>query len=124
MKRTINEFWQPTFAWFVVLIIAASTTAQTTAFTYQGQLQSSSALATGNFDFEFLLFDAVSGGIQVGSTVTQNNLSVANGIFTVSLDFGSNYPGAGRFLEIHVRPSGGGSFQSLTPRQPITSTPY
>src|SRR5207249_536203 len=43
---------------------------------------------------------------------------------TVSLDFGANaFTGAGRFLEISARPTGG-SFTLLTPRQQVTSTPY
>jgi hypothetical protein len=51
-------------------------------------------------------------------------VSVANGVFAVNLDFGSGFPGASRFLEIRVRPSGGGAFTTLTPRQPVTSSPY
>ena len=49
---------------------------------------------------------------------------VANGIFAVSLDFGSQFPGAQRFLEIRVRPTGGGAFTPLVPRQLINSAPY
>jgi hypothetical protein len=52
-------------------------------------------------------------------------VSVANGVFTVQLDFGANaFPGADRFLETSVRLTGGGAFTILAPRQPITSTPY
>ncbi len=98
--------------------------AQTTGFTYQGSLNSSGVVANGNHDFEFALFDAVSGGAQLGSTITQSSVAVTNGIFAVSLDFGSQFPGAGRFLEIRVRPTGGGAFTPLAPRQPITSAPY
>ena len=47
-----------------------------------------------------------------------------SGIFTVSLDFGADaFSGGNRFLEISARLSGG-SFNLLTPRQQITSTPY
>ncbi|MEQ1641891.1 MAG: tail fiber domain-containing protein, partial [Pyrinomonadaceae bacterium] len=97
---------------------------QTTEFTYQGQLQSSSTPANGSFDFEFALFDAVGGGSQIGSTLTRSGVTVANGIFSVSLDFGSGFPGAGRFLEIRVRQTGGGGFTMLSPRQAVTSSPY
>lgn len=109
---------------FVVIVFgfAIGTHAQTTEFTYQGQLQDASAPADGNYDFEFLLFDA--SGNQVGSTLTKPGIAVAKGIFSVKLDFGSNYPGATRFLEIHVRQAGGGTFTPLTPRQSISSTPY
>lgn len=108
----------------VLAVLGDEADGQTTAFNYQGQLQNASASANGNFDFEFLLFDAPSGGSQVGATVTLNGVSVANGIFRVTLDFGSNFPGANRFLEIHVRQSGGGAFTTLLPRQPISSAPY
>ena len=108
----------------LVLIAAFSIAAQTTEFTYQGQLQASAAAANGNFDFEFALFDAPFGGSQAGSTQARNGIAVANGIFAVNLDFGPAFPGANRYLEIRVRQSGGGAFTTLSPRQPINSSPY
>lgn len=106
----------------VLCIMPAS--AQTTEFTYQGQLQNSSTPANGSFDFEFALFDTAASGSQIGSTLTRSGVSVTGGIFSVNLDFGSSFPGANRFLEIRVRQSGGGSFVSLSPRQPVSSAPY
>ena len=70
---------------------------------------------------------AVGGGTQQGSTVQRLNVPVAAGVFNVSLDFGacsSCFNGADRFLEIAVKPTSGGTFTILGPRQPITSTPY
>ena len=110
-----------------LLLTAISAFAQTTAFTYQGKLVDNGNLANGNYDLQFALFDAVSGGTQQGTTQTLSNVSVTNGIFTVTLDFGvcaSCFNGAARFLAIAVKPTGGGSFTTLSPRQPITSTPY
>ena len=107
-----------------VLIMNLTASAQTTAFIYQGSLNSGGVVANGSHDFEFALFDAVSGGAQLGSTITQNSVAVTNGSISVSVDFGNQFPGASRFLEIRVRPSGGGAFTTLTPRQQITSTPY
>jgi hypothetical protein len=53
------------------------------------------------------------------------NVSVVSGGFNVSLEFGAGaFTGANRFLEIAVRPAGGGAFTTLAPRQPILSTPY
>jgi hypothetical protein len=111
----------------VVWLIAGASTAfaQTTSFTYQGRLTDGGTAANGNYDVQFTLFDSLSGGAQVGSPQTINTVAVSNGVFTVSLDFGANaFPGATRFLEISARPTGGGSFTLLTPRQQITSTPY
>ena len=54
-----------------------------------------------------------------------NALDVSNGLFTVTLDFGSGiFTGADRWLEINVRTNGGGAFTTLSPRQRITTVPY
>lgn len=111
---------------FVALLLSVhATMAQTTPFTYQGRLTDGSLSVNGLYDFQFKLFDALMGGSQVGSTLSPTNVSVSGGVFTVTLDFGvAAFPGANRFLDISVRVAGGGSFTQLTPRQPITSTPY
>jgi hypothetical protein len=98
--------------------------AQTSEFSYQGNLKNGANPATGNHDFEFALYDAVSGGNQVGSTVTVDNVFVTNGIFSVKLDFGDQFPGANRFLEVRVRQSGQPGITTLSPRQSLTSAPY
>jgi len=103
---------------------AVCVSAQTTAFNYQGSLKDGASAANGNYDFQFALYDAVSGGNQLGSTLNRNSLAVANGVFTVSLDFGSQFPGANRFLEIRVRLTGQPSLTTLTPRQQVNSEPY
>jgi hypothetical protein len=100
------------------------TSAQTTDFTYQGSLNNGGSPANGNFDFEFQLYNALAAGSQVGSTQSINNVVVTNGVFAVKLNFSTNFPGANRFLEIRVRPSGGGAFTLLTPRTQITSEPH
>src|SRR5438067_3903563 len=98
---------------------------QTTSFTYQGRLTDAGAPANANYDLQFALFDSASGGTQISSTLTRSSVSASGGIFTVQLDFGvSAFPGADRFLQIGVRPAGGGTFTILSPRQQISSTPY
>ena len=57
--------------------------------TYQGRLTTSGAPATGSYDLQFLLYDASSGGAQVGPLLQRINVAVASGLFTVSLDFGA-----------------------------------
>ncbi len=109
---------------FIVLAFGIMANAQTTAFNYQGSLKTGGSPANGNYDFEFALFDALSAGTQLGSTLTKTNIAVADGVFSVSLDFGNQFPGANRFLEIRVRPNGGGAFTLLTPRQQISNSPY
>ncbi len=108
-----------------ILFSPSSVVAQASSFTYQGRLADGGTAANGNYDLQFALFDSLSGGTQIGSTQTINTVAVSNGVFTVSLDFGTNsFSGANRFLEISARPSGAGSFTLLTPRQPVTATPY
>ncbi len=117
---------------FVVLACCASATAQTTVFTYQGKLADNGTAANGHYDFQFSLFDALSGGAQQGTTQTVANQLVTNGIFAVSLDFvncsGCTCPtcfdGSPRFLEIAVKPTGGLTYTTLGPRQPVSATPY
>lgn len=98
--------------------------AQGTAFTYQGRLNDGANPANGTYDLQFALFDAASGGTQQSGTWTQLTQGVTNGLFTVTLDFGSFFPGADRWLEIGVRTNGGSSFTTLAPRQKFTATPY
>jgi hypothetical protein len=94
-------------------------------FTYQGSLKSGGNPATGNYDFAFHLFDDPTSGSQVGTPITLTNQIVTAGLFTVSLDFGSSvFDGNARYMEISVRQSGGGGYTTLSPRQPITPTPY
>lgn len=109
----------------VMFLCVLSVSGQTSAFTQQGQLNVSGNPANGNFDFEFKLFDAGAGGAQQGSTLQRLNVAVVSGIYAVVLDFGAAaLPGANRFLDISVKPAGGGAFTQLTPRQPVTSAPY
>lgn len=98
-----------------------------TDFTYQGKLDLSGSPVNGTADFQFKLFGVLSGGAQIGSTVSVNNVTVTDGGFTVSLDFGATAFEAGdeRWLELVVRsPAGSGSFVTLTPRQEITASPF
>ena len=100
--------------------------AQPAAFTYQGRLTDAGSPSNGNYDFQFRLFDEVAGGNQIGATLLPENVVVANGVFSVALDFGSPaFPGGNRFLEIAVRPGASSDgFTTLEPRQPLMSVPY
>jgi hypothetical protein len=97
-----------------------------TAFTYQGQLKSAGATVNGTCDFQLSLWSAETGGTQSGATLTKTSVVVSDGLFAVSLDFGSAaFDGNPRWLEIAVRcPAGSGNFTSLAPRQPLAPAPY
>ena len=99
--------------------------AQGTGFTYQGRVVYQGFSANGNYDLTFALFDAASGPNQIGSTITNLNLAVSNGLFTVTLDFGASaFPGPDRWLELGVRTNGSDPFVTLSPRQQLTAAPY
>jgi len=106
------------FALSIVTVLYAQT-----VFTYQGYLRQNGVPANGNFDFEFQLTTALVGGVLLG-TETKLNVSVTNGLFTVQLDFGDQFPGADRFIAIRVRTAGGGGYTTLAPRVPLNRTPY
>lgn len=114
----------------VVVLMAAfpawvsAQTAMGTAFTYQGRLTDHGSAASGQYDFKFSLYDALTGGGQVGSTLAVKAVSVANGLFTVPLDFGDSFQGQALWLEIEVAPYASGVYTRLIPRQRLTPTPY
>ena len=98
---------------------------QGTGISYQGRLDDGSSPANGSYDLRFTLFSASSGGGAIGLPITNSAVNVSNGLFSVTLDFGSGaFNGADRWLEIGARNNGGGAFTTLSPRQPVTSAPY
>ena len=94
-----------------------------TAFTYQGRLTDGGSPAGGSYDLQFTLFDAPSGGAQVGPTVARAGQALDDGRFSVALDFGAVFDGTARYLEIAVRKSGAAGYTTLSPRQPLTPAP-
>ncbi len=96
-----------------------------TAFTYQGQLKQAGVPGNGTADFVFTLWNAETGGTIVDSR-DLTSVEVVDGLFTVQLDFGAEaFDGDARWLEIEVEfPSGEGNWTILSPRQPMTATPY
>jgi hypothetical protein len=114
------------------LLAAASLTLSayaqsSTAFTYQGFLRDNGQPANGTYDLQFTLYDALSGGNQIGIIVTVEDVNVADGLFTVEVDFGTLpfNTGAQRWIEIGVRPGDStGGYSLLTPRIELTPVPY
>lgn len=98
-----------------------------TTLTYAGQLTGEDGdPLEGVYDFEFKVYDALSGGNQVGRVVTVDNVTVQDGLYTVELDFGQRvFSGEVRYLEIGVRP--GKRIDAYTPletRQRLPVAPY
>jgi hypothetical protein len=103
-----------------------STFAQGTAFTYQGRLNDTGQLANGIYDLRFTIFDSTNlPGTIIAGPITNSATGVSNGLFTVTLDFGSGvFTGPARWLQIDARTNGGASFNPLSPRQDLTPAPY
>ncbi len=95
-------------------------------FTYQGRLDDVGAPVTGEYDFEFTLWDAYSLGSLVEGPLSRGNVDVVNGLFTVGLDFDASvFDGQDLFLEIGVREGAStGAYTTLVPRQTMSSSPY
>src|SRR5262245_46704194 len=111
---------------FAIATMAVPARAQVglgTGFTYQGRLASGGMPANGDFDFEFRLYDDAVAGGQVGSTLPMPAVPVSAGLFTVALDFGVQFAGQKRWLEVSVRPVGGPSYSTLAPRQELSAAP-
>ena len=103
----------------------ATARAQTTAFTYQGQLNDSGAIANGSYDISFAAYDAATAGNLIGGIVTNSAVTVSNGLFTTTVDFGSGvFTGGDLWLEIAVSTNGANAFATIAPRQPFTPAPY
>ena len=86
----------------------------TTAFTYQGQLRDGGTNANGAYTMIFKLYDAVTNGNQIGTTIT-NKPTLFNGLFSVNLDFGAGaFNGNTRWLDITI--TNGPTFETLWPR--------
>ena len=114
----------------LALVSLAHAQPLTTAFTYQAELRSSGTPASGLHDLRFRLYDALSGGTQQGPTLCADNVTVSQGRFSVPLDFGAQFAGQRRFLEVELRADAGldctnsAGFTTLSPRQELTSAPY
>ncbi len=98
---------------------------QGTAFTYQGRLNDGNNPANGNYDFRLLLYDASTAGNVLAGPVTNVDVTVSNGLFTMLIDLGPGvFTGGSNWLHLGVRTNGSGAFTALSPRQQLTPTPY
>lgn len=95
-----------------------------TAFTYQGKLADGGQAANGIYDLRFTIYGVAGGGTALAGPITNSAVAVVNGLFTTTLDFGSEvFAGEARWLEIAARTNGAGAFTILSARQPVTPTP-
>jgi hypothetical protein len=121
------------FSGIAMMLAAASLTLSayaqqsSTAFTYQGFLKDNNNPANAKYDLQFTLYDAPTGGNQIGNPVVIEDLEITNGLFTVEIDFGINPFSSGqrRWIEIGIRPfNSTRPFVTLDPRIELTPVPY
>jgi len=124
--KFVRRFAALTFLAITTLNPQLSTAlAQGTAFTYQGQLLTTNGPAHGLYNLQFSLYGGSSGGSALYGPVTTNGVFVTNGLFTVTVDFGSGiFVGTPYWLQIGVETNGAASFTTLSLRQQLTPTPY
>ncbi len=99
----------------VLFVLSAAVSANTT-LTYQGHLEQADVPAGGTVDMQFRLFDAASGGTELGNQ-SISNVQLHEGHFQVPLDFGAVFDDGERWLEVQV------DGVTLSPRQKISATP-
>jgi len=121
---TANRYACALVALGLLLGLAPTAGAQTTAFTYQGKLMDGGAPANGNYDMVFSVYTAASGGTFMGST-TVAGVPVSGGLFTTQVDLGvQRYGTLDLWLQVQVRPAGTATYTTLMPRQRVTGAPY
>ncbi len=110
------------FVWMTAL--AAFGDPVGTMFTYQGCLASGNCPVNGSFDLRFEIYDAPTDGTGLGVVLT-NAVPISNGVFAVSLDFGTGvFAGQALWLQISAKTNLASDFAALAPRLPLTAVPY
>jgi hypothetical protein len=96
-----------------------------TAFTYQGRVDRNNVAVNDTYSMIFKLYDAATGGTQVGGTQTVNGIVATNGLFSATVDFGAGiFTGQALWLDVQIKGSGDASYTPMSSRQPITAAPY
>ncbi|RJP31583.1 MAG: hypothetical protein C4547_15350 [Phycisphaerales bacterium] len=109
---------------------AAGQTPLGTSITFQGQLTENGQPANAEYDFQFRLYDAASGGNPISQPLPADDVPVENGMFSRELDFvpmpnKTLFDGDNRWINVAVRPgNSNGLYTLLTPRQKLTAAPY
>lgn len=97
-------------------LLQATSASAGTEFVYQGQLQDNGQAYTGNANLVFELFDAQSAGTELAEV--SRSVTVTDGLFQASLDFGAQPYASGLWLQITVNGT------MLDQRQLIHAAPW
>lgn len=128
MKKYPTTLRIMTLALMLCFTSLVSAQAVNSVFTYQGELIDNGTPANGAYDMKFDAFEFASGGSSLLLFGADEHLAVqvTNGLFTVNVDIGNVIftSGPDTWLELSIKPAGGGSYVTLPMRQKITSSPY
>ncbi len=128
LRTRTRARWLPWVLPALAVLFAGAAAAQPidATFSYQGQLTTVAGPSDGLFDFEFNLLDGedpVTAAVLGSNTIL--DVEVADGLFTVYLNFGLGpFTGQPLWLEIGVRPAGTGPMTYLYPPQRLAPAPY
>jgi len=92
---------------------------------YQGFIEHNGSPANGLYDFELRVYNALAGGTQQGSTHSEPDAEVTNGVVNIEANFGSaQFWKDPRYIQVGVRPGASvAAFEVISPRAEITATP-
>ena len=102
---------------FLATLLLSTGVFANTTITYQGQLQQGVGKFSGDIEMSFQLHETAVGADPIGPSISEN-VSVANGLFQVELDFGNQPFEDGLWLQVNVDGT------DLTPRQRIAGVPF
>ncbi len=96
-----------------------------TAFSVQGRLADGSLPANASYTFRFTPYSSATDGPPLAVTFQTPPVAVSDGVFQVTVDFGSAvFIGQPVWLEIAVDGPGTSEFVTLSPRMRVTPAPY
>lgn len=126
MRIIISKYkpWLAAAALMTIVLSASVNTAMAQSysyqFTYQGRLTDTTLPQNGAYDFQFALFDSLTGGTEILITHALNQ-EVTDGAFTALLYWGGPQPVTSQdyFLETRVKLPTETDYTTLAPRQPL-----
>jgi hypothetical protein len=110
-----------------VALVAAlgmgATMAHADSFTYHGSLTDAGRPANGTYDIQLTLYSSQSGGRAIAGPVTLYGVPVREGSFSTMVDFGQSATADTQgWVDVKVKPAGGGDFVALNNRSPVEPT--
>ena len=112
--------------WFLICIsmLVPASPCSAKPITYQGQMLFAGEPASGQFDIDARLFDALFNGNQIGETVHLEDHLIQMGFLNTPLDFGEVYNQDDLYLEFSIRIGDSeDEYTTLLPRQLLTPAP-